>query len=63
MGYLDAEMNYLARRAQAKGIELDELVNQLLKREIEITSRPASSRSGWKVIDPSANGTYLRKDT
>jgi hypothetical protein len=34
--YLDAEMEgYLAKRAQAKGVELDELVNQLLKREIE----------------------------
>jgi len=27
---------YLTKRAQAKGMELDELVNQLLKREIEI---------------------------
>ena len=35
--YLDAEVEgYLAKRAQAKGVELDELVNQLLKREIEI---------------------------
>lgn len=34
--YLDAEVEgYLAKRAQAKGVELDELVNQLLKREIE----------------------------
>jgi len=33
---LDAEVEgYLARRAQAKGV-VDELVNQLLKREIEI---------------------------
>jgi hypothetical protein len=35
--YLDAEVEgYLAKRAQAKGMELDELVNQLLKHEIEI---------------------------
>ena len=35
--YLDAEVEgYLAKRAQAKGVELDELVNQRLKREIEI---------------------------
>jgi hypothetical protein len=35
--YLDAEVEgYLTKRAQAKGVELDELVNQLLKREIEI---------------------------
>jgi hypothetical protein len=35
--YLDAEVEgYLAKCAQAKGVELDELVNQLLKREIEI---------------------------
>ena len=27
---------YLGKRPQAKGVELDELVNQLLKREIEI---------------------------
>jgi len=27
---------YLAKRAQTKGVELDELVNRLLKREIEI---------------------------
>jgi len=27
---------YLAKRAQANGVELDEPVNQLLKREIEI---------------------------
>jgi hypothetical protein len=34
--YLDAKVEgYLAKRAQAKGVELDELVNQLLKREIE----------------------------
>lgn len=35
--YLDAEIeSYLARSAQARGVELDELVNQLLKRDIEI---------------------------
>jgi hypothetical protein len=35
--HLDAEVEgYLAKRAQAKGVELDELVNQLLKHEIEI---------------------------
>jgi hypothetical protein len=35
--YLDAEVEgYLTKRAQAKGVELDELVNRLLKREIEI---------------------------
>jgi len=35
--YLDAEVEgFLAKRAQAKGVELEELVNQLLKREIEI---------------------------
>lgn len=34
--YLDAEVEgYLAKRAQAKGVELDELVNELLRREIE----------------------------
>lgn len=34
--YLDAEIEgYLAKRAQDTGVELDELVNQLLKREIE----------------------------
>ena len=35
--YLDSEVeSYLARSAQARGLELDELVNQLLKRDIEI---------------------------
>jgi hypothetical protein len=35
--HLDAEIeSYLARSAQARGVELDELVNQLLKRDIEI---------------------------
>ena len=35
--YLDPEVeSYLARSAQARGLELDELVNQLLKRDIEI---------------------------
>lgn len=35
--YLDAEIeSYLARSALARGVELDELVNQLLKRDIEI---------------------------
>ncbi|HEY6239842.1 MAG TPA: hypothetical protein VIW78_03315 [Burkholderiales bacterium] len=35
--YLDAEVEgYLAKRAQPKGLELDELVNQLRKREIAI---------------------------
>ena len=35
--YLDAEVKgYLAKRAQDKGVELDELVTELLKREIEI---------------------------
>lgn len=35
--YLDAEIeSYLARSAQARGVELDEIVNQFLKRDIEI---------------------------
>ena len=35
--YLEAEVEgYLAKHAQANGVELDELVNRLLKREIEI---------------------------
>ena len=35
--YLDAEVEgYLTKHAQANGVELDQLVNQLLKREIEI---------------------------
>jgi predicted HicB family RNase H-like nuclease len=35
--YLDPEVReYLAARAKAKGIELDQLVNELLKRDIEI---------------------------
>lgn len=35
--YLNTEVqNYLAAKADAKGIELSELVNDLLKREIEI---------------------------
>ncbi len=35
--YLDAEVEgYLAKRAQAKGVELDELVNELLRHQIEI---------------------------
>jgi hypothetical protein len=32
----DAVQTYLAARADAKGIELSDLVNDLLKREIEI---------------------------
>ena len=35
--YLDEKVeSYLAARAEAKGIELSDLVNDLLKREIEI---------------------------
>jgi hypothetical protein len=35
--YLDvAVQNYLAARADAKGIDLSDLVNDLLKREIDI---------------------------
>ena len=35
--YLDDEVGkYLAERAEKKGVSLDELVNGLLKREIEI---------------------------
>jgi predicted HicB family RNase H-like nuclease len=35
--YLDPEVReYLAAHAKAKGIELDQLVNELLKRDIEI---------------------------
>jgi hypothetical protein len=35
--YLDDEVqSYLAARADAKGIELSDLVNDLLKREIDI---------------------------
>jgi len=35
--YLDeAVETYLARKAEAKGIELSDLVNELLKKEIEI---------------------------
>lgn len=35
--YLDEQVQaYLASKADAKGIELSELVNDLLKREIEI---------------------------
>ena len=35
--YLDPEVReYLAARAKAKGMELDQLVNELLKRDIEL---------------------------
>ena len=35
--YLDAEVeHYLTQKAEHKGIELSDLVNQLLKKEIEI---------------------------
>ena len=35
--YLDAEVqDYLTARAQAKGVEFGQLVNELLKKEIEI---------------------------
>jgi hypothetical protein len=35
--YLDEEVQtYLAKKAEAKGVELSELVNKLLKKEIEI---------------------------
>jgi hypothetical protein len=32
----DAVQSYLAAKAEAKGVELSDLVNDLLKREIEI---------------------------
>jgi hypothetical protein len=35
--YLEAEVrNYLTERAKAKGVEVNELVNDLLKRDIEL---------------------------
>jgi hypothetical protein len=35
--YLDAEVQaYLAQRAQARGIEVNQLVNELLKKDIEL---------------------------
>ena len=35
--YLDAEVeSYLAKKAESRGLELDELVNQLLRRDIDI---------------------------
>ncbi|HYS49030.1 MAG TPA: hypothetical protein VEM36_09685 [Xanthobacteraceae bacterium] len=35
--YLDERIeNYLAGKAEAKGVELSDLVNELLKKEIEI---------------------------
>jgi hypothetical protein len=35
--YLDEDVqSYLAAKAQSKGVELSELVNELLKKEIEI---------------------------
>lgn len=35
--YLDPKVReYLAARAKAKGIEIDQLVNELLKRDIDI---------------------------
>jgi hypothetical protein len=35
--YLDADVrDYLAARAKAKGIDINQLVNELLKRDIEI---------------------------
>ncbi len=35
--YLDEEVQtYLVKKADAKGVELSELVNELLKKEIEI---------------------------
>ena len=35
--YLEAEVqNYLAARAKARGIEVDQLVNELLKKDIEL---------------------------
>ena len=35
--YLDEDVqNYLATKAESKGIELSDLVNELLKKEIEI---------------------------
>jgi hypothetical protein len=35
--YLDAEVqDYLAARAKARGIEVDQLVNELLKKDIEL---------------------------
>ena len=35
--YLDAEVQaYLAQRAQARGIEVTQLVNELLKKDIEL---------------------------
>jgi hypothetical protein len=35
--YLDEEVQtYLAKKAEAKGVELSELVNKLLKKETEI---------------------------
>ncbi|MEW6706268.1 MAG: hypothetical protein AB1430_15595 [Pseudomonadota bacterium] len=35
--YLDADVqDYLAARAKARGIEVDQLVNELLKKDIEL---------------------------
>ena len=35
--YLDADVQaYLAARAQARGIEVEQLVNELLKKDIEL---------------------------
>ena len=35
--YLEAEVqNYFAARAKARGIEVDQLVNELLKKDIEL---------------------------
>lgn len=35
--YLEADVqNYLAARAKARGIEVDQLVNELLKKDIEL---------------------------
>ena len=35
--YLDAEVQtYLAQRAQARGVEVGQLVNELLKKDIEL---------------------------
>jgi hypothetical protein len=35
--YLDEEVeDYLAKKAEAKGVELSDLVNELLKKDIEL---------------------------
>jgi len=56
--YLDADVReYLTERARDKGVEVGAVVNQLLKRDIELIETPNSTLSRWTMT--SAQGAWI----